>query len=141
MERSAALVVDSGPLFAFLDRRDPLHASCVELFETHPGPLVVPTLVLAEVTYLASERLHIDAELRLLADLALGNFITEAVHATDWLRIAELVAHYVDLRLGTVDASVVAAAERLGVTTIATLDPRHFSVVRPKHAESFKLLP
>jgi uncharacterized protein len=141
VERSAALVVDSGPLFAFLDRRDPLHASCVPLFETHPGPLVVPTLVLAEVTFLAGERLHVDAELRLLADFALGNFIAEAVHATDWLRIAQLVERYADLLLGTVDASVVAAAERLGVTTIATLDRCHFSVVRPKHVEAFELLP
>jgi uncharacterized protein len=141
VERSAALVVDSGPLFAFLDRRDPLHASCAGLFETHPGPLIVPTLVLAEVTYLAGERLHVDAELRLLADLALGNFIAEAVHATDWLRIAELVERYADLPLGTVDASVIAAAERLGVTTIATLDQRHLSVVRPRHVASFELLP
>ena len=51
--------------------------------------------------------------------------------AGDWLRIAELVARYGDLPLGTVDASVVAAAERLGVTEVATLDRRHFSVVRP----------
>jgi predicted nucleic acid-binding protein len=141
VERSAALVIDSGPLFAFLDRRDPLHTSCVRLFETQPGPLIVPTLVLAEVTYLAGERLHVDAELRLLADLALGNFIADPVHPTDWLRIAELVESYADLRLGTVDASVVAAAERLGVATIATLDRRHFSVVRPRHVESFELLP
>jgi predicted nucleic acid-binding protein len=141
VERSAALVVDSGPLFAFLDRRDPLHTSCVALFETHPGPLVVPTLVVAEVTFLAGERLHVDAELLLLADLALGNFIAEAVHATDWLRIAELVSQYRDLRFGTTDASVVTAAERLGVGTIATLDLRHFSVVRPRHVESFELLP
>ena len=43
------------------------------------------------------------------------------------------------MRLGTVDASVVAAAERLGITAIATLDRRHFSVVRPRHVEAFAL--
>ena len=141
MERSAALVIDSGPLFAFLDRRDRFHRDCVALFETRTGPLIVPTLVLAEVTYLAGQRLHLDTELRLLADLAVGNFIAEAVQPTDWLRIGELVERYADLPLGTVDASVVAAAERLGATTIATLDRRHFSVVRPRHVESFELLP
>ena len=46
-----------------------------------------------------------------------------------------------DLHLGTVDASVIALAERLGVTTIATLDWRHFTVVRPRHVEAFRLLP
>lgn len=59
----------------------------------------------------------------------------------DWLRIAELVARYRDLPLGTVDASVVTAAERLGITEIATLDRRHFTVVRPVHVGAFTLLP
>ena len=60
--------------------------------------------------------------------------------AGDWLRIAELVATYRNLPLGTVDASVVAAAERLGVTDIATVDRRHFGVVRPEHVDAFTLL-
>jgi predicted nucleic acid-binding protein len=60
---------------------------------------------------------------------------------TDTLRIAELVARYHDLPLGTVDASVVAAAERLGASEVATLDRRHFTVVRPSHIEAFQLLP
>lgn len=61
--------------------------------------------------------------------------------AADWLRIAELVVRYRDLPLGTVDASVVTAAERLGVVDLATVDRRHFAVVRPAHAEAFTLLP
>jgi predicted nucleic acid-binding protein len=40
-----------------------------------------------------------------------------------------------------VDASVIAAAERRRVTEVATLDRRHFSLVRPKDAEAFRLLP
>jgi uncharacterized protein len=36
---------------------------------------------------------------------------------------------------------VVAAAERLEVTEIATTDRRHFDVVRPAHLETFELLP
>jgi len=51
------------------------------------------------------------------------------------------VAAYRDLPLGTVDASLVAAAERLDVRDIATLDRRHFSVVRPAHVAGFELLP
>jgi hypothetical protein len=46
------------------------------------------------------------------------------------LRIAELVARYRSLPLGTVDASVLAAAERLDAPSVATLDRRHFTVVR-----------
>jgi predicted nucleic acid-binding protein len=56
-------------------------------------------------------------------------------------RVAELVWRYRDLPVGTVDASVVATAERLGATTLATLDRRHFTVVQPKHVPAFALLP
>lgn len=60
--------------------------------------------------------------------------------AADWLRIAALVATYRDLPLGTVDASVVATAERMKINEVATLDHRHFNVVRPRTGD-FRLLP
>ncbi len=96
--------------------------------------------MVTEVVYLLSTRLGVESEVRFLTDLAEGNLIVEKVAAPDWLRIAELVATYRDLPLGTVDASVVAAAERLDISEIATLDRRHFTVVQPNHA-SFTLLP
>ncbi len=82
------------------------------------------------MAYLLGTRLGVDPEVRFLGDLAAGNLIVEPVAASDWLRIAELVAQYGDLPLGTVDASVIAAAERLGTNDIATLDRRHFTVVQ-----------
>lgn len=111
------------------------------MLESHPGPLVVPTLVITEVAYLIATRLGTAAEVRFLGDLAAGAFAVEPVDPADWLRIAELVGRHRDLPLGTVDASVVAAAERLAVTELATVDRRHFGVVRPRHAEAFVLLP
>jgi uncharacterized protein len=100
------------------------------LLETHPGPLIVPTLVITEVTYLIGARLGSDAEVRFLGDLAAGNLLADPVAPGDWLRIAELVARYRSLPLGTADASVIASAERRGVRNIATFDRRHFTVVR-----------
>lgn len=75
------------------------------------------------------------------ATLGSGAFVTVPVEDDDWLRIAQLVSRYRDLPLGTVDASTVAAAERLGIRTIATLDRRRFGVVRPAHADAFELIP
>ena len=98
-------------------------------------------LVIAEVVHLLGTRLGWEAEARFLGDLASGAFTLEPVHPADVLRMVELVARYHDLPLGTVDASVVAAAERLDVAEVATLDRRHFSVVRPRHVTSFALLP
>lgn len=59
----------------------------------------------------------------------------------DWLRIAEFVARYRELPLGTADASIVATAERLKITEIATVDRRPFTVVYPHHVAAFTLLP
>jgi predicted nucleic acid-binding protein len=98
-------------------------------------------LVITEVAYLLATRLGVEPEVRFLGDLAAGWFSINAVPPGDWLRIAELVATYRDLPLGTVDASVVAAAERLGISDIATIDRRQFGVVRPNHTDVFTLLP
>lgn len=78
--------------------------------------------------------------MRFLGDLGAGLITVEPVHAADWLRMAELVWQYRDLPLGTVDASIVTAAERLRIGSLATLDRRHFSVVRPRHAPAFDLV-
>lgn len=93
------------------------------------------------MAYLLATRLGVEPEVRFLGDLVGGAFAIDQVPAGDWLRIATLVARYRDLPLGTVDASVVAAAERLAIAEVATLDRRHFGVVRPDHVEAFTLLP
>jgi len=42
----------------------------------------------------------------------------------DYIRMAETAKQYVGFPLGTTDASIVAIAERLGINTIATVDPK-----------------
>lgn len=136
-----AIIVDTGPLFAAADAGDRYHDRCAALLTNYPGTLIVPQLVVVEVAYFLGRRLGTDAELLFLAELAMGGLSTEPVLPSDWLRIAELVKRYRDFPLGTVDASVIACAERLGVRSVATLDHRHFGVVRPVHVESFELFP
>ena len=136
-----ALIVDAGPLYAYVDADDNRHPECLELLESHPGPLFVPVLVVTEVVYLLGTRLPRDAEVRFLGDFAAGSLIAERVAPDDWLRMAELVLRYKDLPLGTVVASVVVAAERLAIRSVATLDRRHFTVVRPRHTTAFGSCP
>jgi hypothetical protein len=59
----------------------------------------------------------------------------------DLPRIAALVRAYANLPPGTVDAGVIALAERLGCDTIATVDRKDFSIVRPVHIPAFTLVP
>lgn len=136
-----ATLVDAGPLYAYVDATDAAHAACIELLESEPGPLVVPALVLSEAGYLIEDRLGAYALVRFVEDVAAGTFVVDAPQPADWLRVAELVARYRDSGLGLTDATVVATAERLGVTRIATLDRRHFGMVRPAHADAFEIVP
>jgi hypothetical protein len=55
--------------------------------------------------------------------------------------ITELVESYAYLPVGTVAASVIALTERLALPAVATLDHRHFTVVRPRHISALTLLP
>jgi predicted nucleic acid-binding protein len=135
------LIVDAGPLVAAAATKDRNHERCVALLAHAPHPLVVPMLVVTEVAYFLADRIGADAERAFAASLRLGELVSEPVEPGDWDRIAELLDQYADLGLGIVDASVVAACERLGQTELATLDRRHFSVVRPRHAAAFTLLP
>lgn len=59
----------------------------------------------------------------------------------DLKRMIEFVTAYADFPLGAVDASVLTIAERYNCTDIATLDRRHFTAVRVRHATSLNLLP
>jgi uncharacterized protein len=45
------------------------------------------------------------------------------------------------VRVGFVDAAVPAIVERLGEPKLATLDRRHFSIMRPRHVDALELLP
>jgi hypothetical protein len=61
--------------------------------------------------------------------------------AGDWARVVELLGTYTDLALDLIDASIVAIAERLGQTTIATFDYRDVRVVRPAELRRFRACP
>jgi predicted nucleic acid-binding protein len=56
-------------------------------------------------------------------------------------RVAALLEQYADSRLDFADTAIVAIAERLGITKIATFDRRDFSIIRPHHTAFFELLP
>lgn len=136
------LLLDTGPLVAALNENDNYHEECADLLRWYRGVLAVPAPVLTEVCYFLDKRGRgVAAEARFLDSLASGDLDLVPTAPPDLARMAELVRTYADLPLGAVDASMIAIAERLGVQEVATLDRRHFSVVRPRHAEAFKILP
>lgn len=123
------IVADTGAVVALLDADDRHHEALRQLFEEDPGAWVLPWAVLPEIDYLALSRLGLPVELAFLADLADGVFAVEWGDARDVARAREIARRHRALKLGLVDAVVIAVAERLGAEAIATLDLRHFSAL------------
>lgn len=132
-------VVDAAPLYAAADTTDKNHRRAAESLLRSDLQLIVPALVVAEVTYLIGMRLGAAVEARFLAGLAY--MVVQAPAPDDWPRIAALVAQYADFPLGGTDASVIALAERANTDLIVTFDHRHFRAVTPRHCAAFRLPP
>ncbi|WP_405161180.1 PIN domain-containing protein [Nocardia sp. NBC_01499] len=135
------IILDTGPIVAAINSRDNRHKECADLLETAEGPLIVPAPVLTEVCYLLEQRSGTHAEAMFIAALLDGGLELEPLTHHDLRRVHELILKYADLPLGSVDASVIAVAERLGALNVATLDLKHFRLVRPRHLSAFNLLP
>ena len=133
------IVADTGAVVALIDASDRHHAALRRLFESDPEAWVLPWAVLPEVDYLLAEHVSTRAQQLFLADLASGAYRVGWGEENDLARAHALESRHKALRMGLVDAVVMAMAERLRAAAIATLDLRHFGAVTLKGAP--KLLP
>lgn len=136
-----SILTDTGPLYAMADEDDKWHDRVRAFLETRRHQLVVPVTVLPEICYLIGTYLGAAAEIRFMQSVQRGEVRIETVSRTDLRRTVEVMEQYQDTRLGFVDASLVAVAERLRIREILTTDRRHFSLVRPRHCAGFILKP
>jgi predicted nucleic acid-binding protein len=101
----------------------------------------LPIVLLAEIDYLLTSRLGVDASLEFLESVEAGAFTLIAPLDQDMIRCRELIVQYRDLPLGLADATVVATAERLQIQRVFTVDQRHFRAIQPRGLGHFILLP
>ena len=133
------IVVDTGALIALIDADDRYHHDMVALFDEAGGDWVLPWSILPEVDYLLLQHVGTRAAAAFVRDLADGAYLVEWGEDRDFLRASELCERYATLKLGLVDATVIAVAERLRAPAIATVDLRDFGAI--KIAGNPRLLP
>jgi uncharacterized protein len=133
------LLVDTGILYALADKGDDWHARTRAYLESARDTLLAPVTILPEIAYLLRHRIGPAAERAFVRSIADTELAVEPIDRRDWRRVEHLMERYE--WLGFVDATVVAVAERLKLSTLATTDRRHFGVVRPAHVERFTLVP
>jgi predicted nucleic acid-binding protein len=133
------LLVDTGILYALADRSDEWHQRCVRFVAAERDRLLAPVTVLPEVTYLLQTRLGSRAERAFVRSLVARELDVEQLKDRDVSRAAEILDTFP--AIGFVDATLVAIAERLKLTRLATTDRRHFARVAPNHIAAFELVP
>lgn len=134
-------ILDTSFLFALTDKCDRNHTHVFLVAQTLQDSLILPTVVIPEVSYLIGSRLGHQAMRVFLANLTTSNLQIESLSIDDLVRVTEILEQYADSQLDFVDSAIVALAERLNITRILTLDRRDFTMIRPRHCEYFELLP
>lgn len=138
------MIVDTSVLYAFFVGTEPAHDAVTELVHREAGvgnELVVSPFVIAELDYLVTNRFGVTAERAALDELSNGAWAIPRVSPEDLHSIADVVTRYSDPRIGATDASLVVLADRYATKTIATLDRRHFEVLRGLDGAPFDIRP
>ena len=135
------LLLDTGPIVAALNEDDNRHEECADILKSYKGKLLVPSLVVAEASYLLQTQAGVDAELEFIHGIATGEFFVANVQTAKWERVEQLMKKYRDFPLGATDAVVITLAEHFRMTKIASLDKKHMLAVKPEHCDGLELLP
>jgi predicted nucleic acid-binding protein len=133
------ILVDAGPLVAFLSKDDHHHDRVMEVFPLIREPMLTVWPVIDEVMDLLRTSLQaqegiwelLEADVLLIADL----------DADQRTRMRRLMRKYHDLPMDLADAALVAVAERERISRIFTLDRRDFEVYRPTGIRRFDIIP
>ncbi|MGB3894153.1 MAG: PIN domain-containing protein [Mycolicibacter sinensis] len=135
------MIVDTSALLAYFDSAEPDHAAVSRAIHDADEELVVSPYVIAELDYLVATRVGVDAELAALRELSGGAWELAGFAAADVDQAAAVIGKYRDQNIGIADASNVVLAKRYQMRTIATLDRRHFGVLRPLDGGRFTVVP
>lgn len=135
------MIVDTSALLAFFDTDEPDHQAVSAVLGGAMEPLVVSPYVLAEIDYLVASRLGVSAELAILGELTSGAWDLPAINVEELVQARAVIERFADQNIGVADASNVILAARYRTRTIATLDRRHFDVLRPLGGGLFTILP
>lgn len=115
-----SILIDAGPIIALFDGTDRYHQTVVAFLKTEPCQLVSTWPAVTE----ASHMLDFDnnAQLSVLEWIKRGGIAMHAIERKDIQRMIDLTRKYNDLPMDLADASLVVAAEALGIREILTID-------------------
>jgi uncharacterized protein len=131
---------DAGPLVAIINEGDPYHAQCVAaLVNIPPGEMMTTWPCVTEAMHLLGRHGGSRAQQALWGYIADGLVRLYDPLGEEWQRMRSLMTQYGDTPMDLADASLVAAAERLGTSRVFTMD-QHFRAYRIYGRYAFDVL-
>ena len=133
-----ALLLDTGPLAAYLDRRDPAHEDVAARLAAFCGQLHTTSAVITEAMHFVAADFRGPA---LLAEFITASraLVHDLSQPAELRAAAALMAKYADTPMDYADATLLLLAERLAVLDVVTLDWRGFSVYRTRKGKALRI--
>lgn len=136
-----AILIDTSLLVAGAYAKDPNHQAASHLLHALSDELqIVAAPVLSEIFHFVATRLYYGQAIRAFNSVR-TTFQIEPLTADDMRRMERIMIQYASAEFDFTDAAIMAQAERLKITQIATFDRRDFAMFRPAHCEYLELLP
>ena len=132
-------MVDTGPLVAYLDAKDPGHAEVAACLDTFGGQLVTTSAVITEAMHFATisrNGPHLLAEFVVASAME----VYDLSRPPELLEAVALMEKFADTPMDFADATLVLLAEGLNVHQILTLDRRGFSSYRTRRRRHLQLV-
>ena len=134
------ILCDAGPLIALIDRGDKNHKSCVTALAQISLPMLATWPCLVEAMYLLGQYGGYTDQEKLWG--LMDSAAMKVHHSSDeeQKRMRELMGKYRDLPMDIADASLVVAAETLGISRIFTTDS-DFYIYLIDDKQPFEVIP
>ncbi len=134
------LLIDTGPLVAYLDKADSEHDRIAEVINAFRGTLCTTGAVITEAMHLLKDATHGPRHLAEFVQAA-GVHVFESTRPQQLLSAVSLMEKYSDTPMDFADATLVQLSGEVGTNQIVTLDRRGFRTYRTSKGQSFELLP
>lgn len=131
------LLLDTGPLVAYLSRREPHHQWAIEQFEVATAPLWTCEAVLSEACFLVRK---LSGGVRTIMTLYQRGVLNVSFRfAEESAAVAGLLSRYADIPMSFADACLVRMAELSPRSAVLTLDS-DFKVYRKNGRQSIPVV-
>ncbi|MBI1354996.1 MAG: PIN domain-containing protein [Acidobacteria bacterium] len=133
------LLLDTGPMVAYLSAIDPFHQNVGRAIDVFRGTLHTTSSVVTEAMHFLSATDR-GPELLGLFLAGSGARVHDLCQPDEVLQAADLMLRYADTPMDFADANLLQLADRVGVRAIMTLDRRGFSTFRTPHGAFLEMV-